>query len=76
MSWRTRRCDRGQATVEAAFAIPVLFVLLLMLVQPGIVLYDRIIMRHAAAEGCRLLATRSVSSGMTDEKCIQIVKRQ
>ncbi len=54
---RQGTADRGQATVEAAFALPVVFLLILLLVQPGIVLYDRMIMASAAAEGCRLLAT-------------------
>lgn len=49
--------DRGQATVEAAVAAPVVFVLILLLIQPGIVLYDRMVMASAAAEGCRMLAT-------------------
>ena len=49
--------ERGQGVVEAAVAIPVLFLLLLLLLQPGIILYDRLVMANAAAEGCRLLAT-------------------
>ena len=49
--------EKGQGTVEAAIAIPVLFLLLLLLLQPGIVLYDRLVMGNAAAEGCRLLST-------------------
>lgn len=53
------RNERGQGTVEAAIVMPVLFVLLLLLLQPGIVLYDRLVMGNAAAEGCRLLATAS-----------------
>lgn len=57
------RNRRGQATVEGAFVIPVIFLLLLLLVQPGIVLYDRLVMQAAAAEGCRMLATRSSVSG-------------
>lgn len=58
LSERTRcRACSGQATVEAAVAIPVAFLLLLLLVQPAIVLYDRTIMENAAAEACRLLAT-------------------
>ena len=48
--------ERGQGTVEAALVIPVLFVLLLLLLQPGIVLYDRMVMRGAAAEACRPLS--------------------
>ena len=51
------RDECGQGTVEAAVAIPVLFLLMLLLLQPGIVLYDRLVMGNAAAEGCRLLAT-------------------
>ena len=51
------RSKAGQTTVEAAFALPVLFLLVLLLVQPGIVLYDRMVMEGAAAEGCRVLAT-------------------
>lgn len=53
------RDGSGQSTVEAAFMLPVLFGGMLMLVQPGILLYDRIVMQSAAAEGCRLLATSS-----------------
>ena len=48
--------DRGQATIEAAFVLPVLMLLFLMLLQPGLVFYDHMVMSGAAAEGCRLLA--------------------
>lgn len=51
------RGEQGQSTVEAAFALPVLMLLTLLLLQPGIILYDRIVMEGAAAEGCRLLVT-------------------
>lgn len=69
---RRVRCDeRGQATVEAAFALPVLLLLVLLLVQPGIVLYDRMVMASAAAEGCRLLATGEGDS----DACVALVKR-
>lgn len=57
VSARRLRSEAGQSTVEAAFALPVLFLLVLLLVQPGILLYDRLVMEGAAAEGCRLLAT-------------------
>ena len=43
--------------MEAAFALPIALLLVLLLVQPGILLYDRIVMQGAAAEACRLLAT-------------------
>ena len=47
----------GQATVEAAFLAPVVLLGVLMLVQPAIVLYDRVVMESAASEACRLLKT-------------------
>lgn len=49
--------QRGQAAVEAAFALPVALLLVLLLVQPGILLYDRVVMQSAASEACRLLST-------------------
>lgn len=64
--------ERGQATVEAAFALPIVMLLVLMLVQPGIILYDRMVMQGAAAEGCRLLATASSSDA---EICEEYVLR-
>ena len=39
----------GQGTIEAAVVIPILFLLMLLLLQPGIVLYDRIVMSNAEA---------------------------
>ncbi len=59
----SRTDEAGQATVEAAFLVPVLFIVLLLLLQPGILLYDRIVMQGAAAQGCRLLATSTQAGG-------------
>lgn len=66
------RCERGQSTVEAALTIPVLFGLILVLVQPAIVLYDALVMRDAAAEGCRVLIT---SAGDQDETLAFVRRR-
>lgn len=66
--------DAGQATVEAAFALPVMMMLALMLIQPAIVLYDRIVMQAAAAEACRLLATADRSEG--DSSCEDYIRRR
>lgn len=65
-------CDKlkercGQSTIEAAFVLPVLMLLLLMMLQPGICLYDHIVMRSAAAEGCRLLATSSADASTNED---------
>lgn len=61
----------GQATVEAAFLVPVVFVLLLMIMQPGILLYDRIVMSAAASEACRLLATSSPDAAASCESFVR-----
>lgn len=53
--------DAGQATVEAAFVIPVVFVLFGLLLQPAVLLYSRCVMSSAAAETCRLAATQPCS---------------
>ncbi len=53
--------NKGQATIEAVFVIPLMFCLLLILMQPAILLYDHIVMGNAAAETCRLLATSGSS---------------
>lgn len=63
--------EKAQATVEAAFALPIIMLLLLMLLQPGIVLYDRMVMAGAAAEGCRLLSTASPSDSSICEDFIR-----
>ena len=70
------RGERGQATVEAAFALPVLFLLALLLLQPGILLYDRMVMEAAGSEGCRLLATRSDAMGDAETLCEEYVLRR
>jgi len=66
----------GQATVEAAVLIPTLFLLILILLQPAILLYNQIIMENAAAESCRLLATRTALGGYSDEKYLGYTKRR
>lgn len=71
-----RTCESGQATVEAAFLLPVLFVWLLLLMQPGILLYDRLVMQAAASEGCRLLATKTAAAGDMAESCEAFVRHR
>ena len=40
--------------------IPVLLLVLLLLIQPGILLYTYLVMQGAAAETCRIVATESL----------------
>ncbi|MDD6288617.1 MAG: TadE/TadG family type IV pilus assembly protein [Eggerthellales bacterium] len=70
---RRLRDVRGQSTVEAAVMIPLLFGGMLMLLQPGILLYDRVVMEGAAAEGCRVLAT--ASGGQSDQVRAYVKRR-
>ena len=64
------RDARGQSTAEAAVALPVVFLLVLLLVQPGIVLYDRMVMAGAAAGGGRPFGRRRLpASGDERRRC-------
>ena len=71
-----RRARLGQGTVEAAVAIPILFLLMLLLLQPAIVLYDRVVMGNAAAEACRLLATSTDALGSMGESSEAFVRHR
>lgn len=67
--------DRGQSSIEAAFMLPILFLLLLLLIQPGIWLYDRMVMGAAATEACRLLCTLSVQE-VGEGYCEDYIRRR
>lgn len=71
-----RADERGQATVEAAYLVPAVFLCLLLLLQPGIILYDYAVMEAAAADGCRLLATKTDVAGASRDACEAFVKRR
>lgn len=47
----------GQATVESAFLIPVVLLGMLLAIQPGILLWNRLVMESAVAQGCRVVET-------------------
>lgn len=51
--------ERGQASVEAVFLLPVLLVVIGLMLEPSILFYNRCVMCNAAAEGCRMLETNS-----------------
>lgn len=68
--------ETGQAVVEAAFLIPVVFMLILLLCQPLILLYNRMVMENAVAEGCRLLSTKTSMGYYSAEKYEGYVMRR
>lgn len=49
---RTRR-ERGSAVVELALLLPVLFLVLLAVVQVGVIARDRLVLEEAARAGAR-----------------------
>lgn len=53
---RNERGQRGQSTVEFALVLPIVFVVLLALVQVGVVIYAQIAVTHTAREVARVLA--------------------
>lgn len=55
--------ESGQATLEAAFLLPFVLLILLLLLQPAILLYTEAVMNSAASETCRLLLTRPAVGG-------------
>lgn len=57
-----RHETRGQASVEAAFLLPVLFFLLALLLQPLCIFYTRATMALAASEGVRVMTTMPQTS--------------
>lgn len=70
-------CEKsGQSTVEAAYIIPVIFLLLLLLIQPGILIYNLTVMEAAASEGCRILATKPVQSDQSSQLYHDYVMRR
>lgn len=84
MFWRaspepeTSLCSEelGQASVEAAFMLPILMLLLALLLQPAFLLYTRSVMQQAAAEGARVLMTYEGSSEFSEEACRAYVARR
>ena len=70
--WRNRE---GQSTVEAAFLIPVVFVCLLVLIQPSILLVNRLTMESAAYEGCRYALTCVEGEGDGDAVKLFVERR-
>jgi Flp pilus assembly protein TadG len=51
-----RRCERGQATVEAALVLPLVVLMLLAVVQVGLLVRAEVLVTHAAREAARAAA--------------------
>jgi Flp pilus assembly protein TadG len=60
---RTRREDGGQATVELALVLPLVALVLLLVLQVGLVVRDRLLVAHAAREAARAAAVTDDDRG-------------
>jgi Flp pilus assembly protein TadG len=58
--------DRGQATVELALSLPLLFVFLLGIVQLLVIVRDQLAVQLAAREAARAAAVAASSGGAAD----------
>ncbi len=67
--------ERGQSTVEAAFLIPVLLLVLGLFIQPVCLLYCSCVMNYAAAEGCRVYATNNALSNAEEVATAYVERR-
>lgn len=56
------RDERGQATLELAFCLPILLVLLGVVVEVGLLAGDKVRLEHAAREAARTAAVESDTS--------------
>jgi Flp pilus assembly protein TadG len=71
VSVRARRPpEAGQATVELAFVLPVVAVLLLALVQVGLLVRDQLLVVHAAREAARAAAVAEGDAGQARQAAI------
>jgi Flp pilus assembly protein TadG len=61
-----RGCERGQASVELALALPLVAGLLLLVVQVGLLARDQVLVTHAAREGARAAAVDPSSSAAAE----------
>ena len=62
--------DRGQATIEFALTLPLLFLFSLCLVQVGSVANDQLVLNHAAQIAARAISLADISP----ESALQVAK--
>ncbi len=64
---RIKREERGQALIEAAFVLPIIFVFILVIVDFGIALDRREVIQHGVREGARAGAVGANVSDIIDK---------
>lgn len=73
----TRAHDRGQAVVELALCLPIVFLMLLGVAQVAVVVRDELLVQHAAREGARAasVAATAVDSASTAARRVLVSAR-
>jgi hypothetical protein len=67
MNWMNWRCCRGQALVETIIVLPLVFLVVMSMVQVGLLLRTKILMEMAVRMGVRLVAAgRDAEKHMRD----------
>jgi len=67
----TAREDSGQSTVEFALVLPVVILFLMLIVQCGLVLRDRVLVTHAAREGARAAAVAETDREAAAQRAVE-----
>jgi Flp pilus assembly protein TadG len=66
--------DGGQAAVELALCLPVVFVLLLGIVQVAVVVRDELLVQHAAREGARSAAVAADGRASASAAALRVLE--
>lgn len=70
---RFKQNENGQSTVEFAMVIPVIVVFILLIIQVGIVVRQKILVTNSSREAARILSVEN-NSGRASNKVKEIIK--
>lgn len=70
---RFKQNEEGQSTVEFAMVIPVIVVFILLIIQVGIVVRQKILVTNSSREAARILSVEN-NSGRASNKVKEIIK--
>jgi hypothetical protein len=71
-----KHTDRGQATIEFALTLPLLFLFSLCLVQVGSVANDQLVLNHAAQTAARAISLADINPESAQQVAIATVERE
>ena len=71
-----RKQRKGAVTVEAAFVLPILIVMMFAIFEYGRFAFVRNVIDHASREGARFAVVRTVDDGTTSQDILDYVNEQ